>query len=121
LARAAWRNIANLLRGEQRRKAREEKFVENSGENLVELHPSVGNSLQTEASLRQRMAEMLRALQDPVDRKVLELRMMGERRTQRFAEVMGISDLPPSEQRQKVKRAKDRIEKLLQRKKGLRK
>src|SRR5437899_1757123 len=38
LAKAAWRNIANLLRGERRRKVREEKSAELSHENIVELH-----------------------------------------------------------------------------------
>src|SRR5690349_1398262 len=48
LAKAGWRNIANLLRGEERRKVREAKSAESSEENVVELYPGMGNSLQNE-------------------------------------------------------------------------
>src|SRR3989442_1286892 len=39
LAKASWRNIANLLRSEGRRKGREAKSLELTVENVVELHP----------------------------------------------------------------------------------
>lgn len=66
--------------------------------------------------------EALRALQmigaefpQPADRRILALQLDGERRTERFAQVMGILDLPPAEQRRLVKQAKDRIDKRVQR------
>jgi hypothetical protein len=41
--------------------------------------------------------------------------MEGERRTRVYADVLEISDLPPKEQAQVVKRHKDRVKKTLQR------
>jgi hypothetical protein len=120
LAQAAWRNVANLVRGEQRRKVREEKSVGYSGEQNVELHPSVGNSLQNAEQSQEQQAELMQMLDDPMDKKVFELRLTGERRTAVFAQVMGISHLPLAEQRRTVKKAKDRIDVLLRRKKGTR-
>jgi RNA polymerase sigma-70 factor (ECF subfamily) len=57
-------------------------------------------------------------LQDPTDRQILALRLQGERRTEAFAELLGISHLPIGVQRREVKRAKDRIDKILRRKGG---
>ena len=121
LSQAAWRNVANSVRGEKRRKAREEKSVQDTESKIVELHPSVGNHNQNEAQLQQeRLAELMQTLENPVDRKVFELQMSGERRTEEFAKVMGISHLSAAEQRSEVKRTKDRIATHLKRKKGRR-
>jgi DNA-directed RNA polymerase specialized sigma24 family protein len=118
LANAAWRNIANLLRGEKRRKAREEKSVDFAGENVVELPLTAGNSLQNETlDTKHQLEELARLLPDPTDRKVFALRATGERRTQQFANVMGISHLTMERQRREVKKAKDRIDKVLERRK----
>jgi DNA-directed RNA polymerase specialized sigma24 family protein len=119
LAQAAWRNVANSVRGEKRRRVREEKWAENSDGKVVELHPSAGNPDQNEAHLQQqRLAELMQTLENPIDRKVFELQMNGERRTEEFAKVLGISHLSAAEQRSQVKRAKDRIGIRLKRKKG---
>ncbi len=119
LSQAAWRNVANSVRGEKRRKAREEKSVEDTESKIVELHPSMGNHNQNEAQLQQqRLADLIHTLENPMDRKVLELQMGGERRTEEFAKVMGISHLSAAEQRREVKRTKDRIGVHLRRKKG---
>ena len=113
---AAWRNVANSLRGEKRRKAREEKAVHVYAESLVELDPATGNLLREESLRRQRQqAQLMRTLQDQKDRQILELRMQGERRTDAFAKILGISHLPTDAQRREVKRAKDRIDKVLRR------
>jgi len=119
LCQAAWRNVANSVRGEKRRKAREEKSVQDTESKIVELHPSVGNHNQNEAQLQQeRLVELMETLENPVDRKVFELQMSGERRTEEFAKVMGISHLSVAEQRDEVKRTKDRIAAHFKRKKG---
>lgn len=120
LGRAAWRNVANILRGEKRRKAREEQVGQEDSAAVVELDPTVGNLLQKEetARLRHRQEQAMHVLQDQKDRQILALRLQGERRTERFAEVLGIGHLPAGEQRQAVKRAKDRIDKILQRQAG---
>lgn len=54
-------------------------------------------------------------LSDPRDQQILALRLQGERRTEAFAEILGISHLPIEAQRREVKRIKDRIDKILRR------
>jgi len=49
------------------------------------------------------------------ERDVVELIVDGERRTERFARVLGLQDRPREEQAREVKRAKDRVKKRLQR------
>lgn len=123
LAQAAWRNVANIVRGEQRRKAREIKASTSApAEELVELDVAAGNLLQDQERRRQRQArELLQMVENLVDKRILELRLAGERRTEEFARVMNISHLPKEHQRREVKRAKDRIDKFLVRsKKGKR-
>jgi len=122
LAQAAWRNVANIVRGEQRRKAREIKASSAPAEELVELDVTAGNLLQEQERRRQRQArELMQMVENLVDKRILELRLAGERRTEEFARVMNISHLPKERQRREVKRAKDRIDKFLERsKKGKR-
>ncbi|MBI3245335.1 MAG: hypothetical protein HYZ50_02375 [Deltaproteobacteria bacterium] len=120
LGRTAWRNVANILRGEKRRKAREERAGQENLILAVELDPTAGNLLQKEETvLQQRRQEQLRnVLQDPKDQQILALRLQGERRTERFVEILGIGHLPIGEQRRAVKRTKDRIDKILHRHAG---
>jgi hypothetical protein len=122
LALAAWRNVANSVRGEKRRKLRELKALTAvPDEELVELDVTAGNMLQDQEKDRQHQAaQLLRMVGNPVDKKILKLRLAGERRTEEFARIMNISYLPKESQRREVKRAKDRIDKFLQRsKKGV--
>ena len=122
LALAAWRNVANSVRGEKRRKLRELKALTAvPDEELVELDVTAGNMLQDQEKDRQHQAaQLLRMIGNPVDKKILKLRLAGERRTEEFARIMTISYLPKDSQRREVKRAKDRIDKFLQRsKKGV--
>lgn len=72
--------------------------------------------LETHTNLTR--TELLQKLDDDLDEtdKVMLLLMFdGIRDTSRYAEVMGISDLPQAEQQAQVKRAKDRLQKRLQR------
>jgi RNA polymerase sigma-70 factor (ECF subfamily) len=119
LSRAAWRNVANSVRGEKRRKLRESKAltpVRDEDEELVELDVTAGNMLQDQEKDRQHQAaQLLRMVENPVDKKILELRLTGERRTEEFARIMNIYHLPKESQQREVKRAKDRIDKFLQR------
>jgi hypothetical protein len=87
---------------------------------IVELDPVAGNLLQQEegAQLHQQEEGLMNLLQDPKDRQILALRLEGERRTAVFAEILGVSHLPMEVQRREVKRAKDRIDKILRRKGG---
>jgi len=117
---AARRNVMNILRGEQRRKVREEAAGHAWAASSVELDPAAGNLLQKEESKqRQRQQTALtNALQNPNDQQLLALRLQGVRRTEAFAAVLGIAHLPMETQRREVKRAKDRIDKMLRRRTG---
>jgi RNA polymerase sigma-70 factor (ECF subfamily) len=117
---AARRNVMNILRGAQRRKVREEAAGHAWAASSVELDPAVGNLLQKEESTqRQRQQTALtNALQNPNDQQLLALRLQGVRRTEAFAEILGITHLPIETQRREVKRAKDRIDKMLRRRTG---
>jgi RNA polymerase sigma-70 factor, ECF subfamily len=110
-------DMLNLLRGEARRKAREEEAGHLHATIAVELDPVVGNLLQKEENEQRHQLEeeMMSLLQDPKDRQILALCLQGERRTEAFAEILGISHLPIEAQRRGVKRAKDRIDKILRR------
>ena len=92
-----------------------------SATSSVELDPVAGNLLQQEesAQLHQQEEDCMNLLQDPQDQQILAPRLRGERRTVAFAAILGISHLPIEAQRQEVKRAKDRIDKILRRKGGL--
>jgi DNA-directed RNA polymerase specialized sigma24 family protein len=115
LHRNAWRNVANFLRQEKRRKIREEKSAELYP--VVELSASAGNPSEDNENSHRRH-HLLALLKDTRDRQVLELRLQGERRTSEFAKALGISHLPIETQRLEVKKAKDRISKVISRKKG---
>lgn len=114
---AARRNVLNSLRGEKRRKAREEKYRQASLESSVELSGSAGNPLQKDKNIQvqRRQTVEITILKDKKDQRIQELRLQGERRTQVFAQILGIDHLPTEVQRRQVKRAKDRIDKLLER------
>jgi DNA modification methylase len=117
---ASWRNVANILRRNVRRLTHEEEAARTYATVAVELDPVVGNLLQQEesAQLHQQEEGFMGLLQDPKDRQILALRLQGERRTEAFAAILGISHLPIEGQRREVKRAKDRIDKILRRKGG---
>jgi hypothetical protein len=120
LQMASWRNVANLVRGEKRRKVWEERATADPQTPGVELDPAAGKVKQEEDGRREKQkVEMFNSLTDPTDRRILELRFSGERSTEVFAKVLGISGLPLNIQRRKVKQAKDRIEKVLRRRGGM--
>jgi hypothetical protein len=120
LQMASWRNVANLVRSEKRRKAREQRAASDEETLSVELDPAAGKIEQEEVRRHgKQRAEMLAMLKDPDDRRLLELRLSGERRAEAFAKVLDISSLPLDVQRLKVKQAKDRIDKVLRRRGGL--
>ncbi len=115
---AARRNVWNSVRGEIRRKAREGRYGQASLDSIVELASSAGNTSQETKNItqvRRPSKEAGAILKDEKDQRIYELRMQGERRTQAFAKVLGIDQLPISTQRREVKRAKDRIDKILDR------
>jgi hypothetical protein len=117
---AARRNVSNLVRAEVRRKNREQKFVGLADlPRNVELPADAGNVIQEEKLIEQRIERFMEFLKEPMDKKILQLKLTGERRTAEFARVMQIGHLPVSQQRREVKRAKDRIDKFLERHRGV--
>jgi hypothetical protein len=115
LRKNAWRNIANIARGDKRRREREHTAATMMP--VVELHPAAGNDLQDEVDKRiERHQRELDALSDPVDKEIQRCRQTGERRTSEFAKVLAVGDLSISEQLRAVKRAKDRIDQIVRRK-----
>jgi hypothetical protein len=117
LAKAAWRNVTNLVRAEGRRKKRERKVGGERREADVALDPLAGNIRQEELRQLEAMQEaMFDALNDPKDKEILALRLQGVRATAAFSRVLGVTHLPEPRQRQEVKRAKDRITRFLRRK-----
>jgi len=117
---AARRNVVNMLRSEQRRKTREEAAGHAWAASSVELDPAAGNLLRQEESMQQQRqrAALASTLENPNDQQLLALRLQGVRRTEAFAELLGITHLPIETQRREVKRAKDRIDKMLRRRTG---
>ena len=117
---AARRNVVNMLRENNGGRSAKRR------QDMPGLHPvsnlilQVGNLLQKEESTqRQRQQTALtHALQNPNDQQLLALRLQGVRRTEAFAEILGITHLPIETQRREVKRAKDRIDKMLRRRTG---
>lgn len=89
LALCARRYIADKLRSEQRRRARETTFFEIRENNFVELGLSAANiEMETEINWE---PDLGKTLKDPVDRKIFELCVNGERRTEVFAGVLILS------------------------------
>ena len=104
-----------------RGKAREGRFGQASLESPVELSMYAGNMSQEDKNsnrTKRTHVEATAILKDAKDQRIYELRIQGERRTQVFAQILGIDHLPTGVQRREVKRAKDRIDKVLERHKG---
>jgi DNA-directed RNA polymerase specialized sigma24 family protein len=126
LRMSAQGDLHNALEREQRHRKRRESFE------VVELHGAGGNLNQENndpAAIVAREAEQRDALEQAIPRDmaqvftrqeqlVVALMVQGERRTEAYAQVLDISSLPEADQRNAVKRVKDRIKKRLQRARG---
>jgi RNA polymerase sigma-70 factor (ECF subfamily) len=71
----------------------------------------VSNALQAEV-----MQQVQKYITDPTDLHVANLMIQGIRETTAYAKVLGIADRPFAEQKKTVKRHKDRINKIIERK-----
>jgi hypothetical protein len=121
LRMAAVGDLRNLLRQEGRHHRRREPW------NVVENGEEAGNCsgreddpavLLERAELRQAAEDALRSASAnwaEAERRVLELMLRGEKRTEKFAAVLGLEGLPFAEQQEEVKRVKERILKRLKR------
>jgi hypothetical protein len=107
LYRDAWRNAANILSGEKRRRYRE----------LRSWRPSEDSStaIMEQESIEQLVDSIRRTLPDKDMQAVFDTWIAGGRRSSAFARALGITDMGPAEQGKRVKRAKDRLLKHLRR------
>jgi hypothetical protein len=115
-------DLLNAVERERRILAREKPVadveLEATGRNRVMASSS--NRLDAEgpeyrASVDELRAAAEKALEDPRERQVAELMFAGVSEVSAFANVLRIEHLPIEEQRDQVKRCKDRVTKRLQR------
>jgi RNA polymerase sigma-70 factor (ECF subfamily) len=112
-------DLLNRLEREGRRRKKEIPLED------VELHPIMRNILVEEENTGDQipygmsisgLTEALnQVIKDQVDKELLDLIIDGERKTECYSKILGISHLPIDEQRKQVKRAKDRLTKRLRR------
>ncbi len=121
LCMAAHRDTLNSIKSIQRRSGRTVSLdVENDegswNRDIEDPHAPDGLDLTLlKENTKELQGWLQRVVPDPVERKVVYLMVEGERRTEAFAEVLGLQNLPLPEQRQRVKRVKDRLVKRLRR------
>ena len=105
----AWRRLANKLRGEARR----QRYESAAARALYDRQLSAPTG--REPRLTREVLRSACAVLTEIDRLALRLILHGESRTAVFAMLLGVADRRPDEQRQAVKRMKDRIAKRLRR------
>jgi len=110
-------DLKNLLDKEKRRTRNQENL-----EGDVEVDRKSRNSplqlvsIPDQEAEKQELREKLRdILQNEKDVEVAEMILDGIRKTEHYADVLSLSDLPIEKQREEVKRTKDRIKKALKR------
>lgn len=128
LTMSAYGDYLNMLARERRREKREIplEYVEHrldAGNNLIEdllIEDVLDTVMEREGILTPE--ERIRLLQqvserfpDPQDRQLLNLMLLGERKTAAYSAELGILDSDKNEQRRIVKRHKDRLSKRLKR------
>ena len=128
LSMSAYGDYLNMLARERRRDKREVplEYVEHRlsvGNNLIEdllIEDVLDTVMEREGILTPE--ERIRLLQqvserfpDPQDRQLLNLLLLGERKTAAYSAILGILDSDKNEQRRIVKRHKDRLSKRLKR------
>src|SRR5207244_2562841 len=108
LLACALRDLGHRMRSDQRRRRR--GSLEGwPAPLLVEFGPSSGYSDREEVEGQPDLQDLMAMLPDPVDREVFRLRAAGEKRTARFAAVLGVAHLSREEQRRAVKQAKESV------------
>lgn len=120
LTMAAYHDLLNMFAKEKRRQRRElpldvvEEISDAGNNNIEEYGNKVLDNMTTEEK-----AKLLRQIKETFpekqDRKLLDLIIHSERRTDKYSEILGIQNLTSDEKRKIVKRHKDRITKRLQR------
>ena len=126
LRMAASRDLQNLWHREQRHAQRRAnldvvelsqergKYLRDDDANPAAIVERAEDRAQERATAQRWPDAVLNSL-TPLEVDVFELMRAGERKTEVYARLLGLSDRPPDEQRREVKRAKDRIKKRLAR------
>jgi RNA polymerase sigma-70 factor (ECF subfamily) len=122
LRMAAKRDLLNILERENRHRHQRRTLAS------VELSPEAGKylgrendpfgPLQSEEAVREAWNGVPASVREglaPRELAVLELMLGQERKTEVYARAFGIEDLPAEEQREQIKRVKDRLKKRLDR------
>jgi hypothetical protein len=121
LRMAARGDLLNLLRKEGRHhRGRAPWSVVELGEEAGKIHggdkdPSRLVQDREEEARWQARWQVVRQACTEEEQRVLDLMSAGERRTDVYAEALGLGELPAAEQERAVKRAKDRLKKRLER------
>jgi RNA polymerase sigma-70 factor, ECF subfamily len=118
LRMAARRDVKNALKSERRRAARQIPLEDVELRSPARNRAWASTSDPADAVIGALDRERLLALREQFgaqDWEVVLLRIEGERRTERYAAVLGLQDRPRIEQEREVKRVKDRVMKRLRR------
>jgi RNA polymerase sigma-70 factor, ECF subfamily len=111
-------DLKNALQRHQRRAHREvpmrdvELLLDARNSEVEEVYPEKRPAAPGVEEVDHKIRE---EIPDPVDRQLVDLMMQGERRTEAFARVLGITDMDVLQQRKLVKQHKDRLKKRLMR------
>lgn len=111
-----YRDVDGDIRNEAAKRTRRRESLA-AGE-TIELLSAAGNFLvEDEVVQRSELADALALVTrlGAEEKELLRLRVDGVRSTHAYAEVLGIAHLPVEQQRLEVKRAKDRLDKKLER------
>jgi hypothetical protein len=119
LVMAARGDLRNAL-AKQRRRQRRETLHDRVEDlplvrNLVQESSGPSPATRETVSLEEVRRAVEAVISDPTDRRVVQLMLNGERRTEAFAKVLGIAHLANPQQRHIVKQHKDRLKKRLER------
>jgi RNA polymerase sigma-70 factor, ECF subfamily len=111
-------DLKNALRRQQRQAHRE--LPVNDVELLIDArNPEQDEARPNEHAAAPEVEEVARRVRevvsDPIDQQLVDLMIQGERRTEAFARVLGITEMGILQQRKIVKQHKDRLKKRLSR------
>jgi RNA polymerase sigma-70 factor (ECF subfamily) len=101
--RASWRNVADRIDSERRRRHRERRYAQEFQRGVV--FPCSEDVPSQAATLTQIAGTVI----DEGERSALQLWLRGERRTAPLGAALGLAALSAAEQRREVKRFKDRV------------
>lgn len=122
LVMAATGDLLNAIEKERRTLSREKPVadVEHGSQRRNKVVASAASKLDTQgpeyrASIQELLVAAERELADPHELEVAKLMFAGVSEVAAYANVLGIEHLPVYEQREQVKRCKDRVKKRLRR------